>query len=797
MLKNYLLTALRNIYRHKGFSFLNIIGLSLSMSVCMLIIVVIVDQFSYDQQHTKKDRIYRIQSIDNMSDFSFNRYASTPFPLADELINNYPFVEEVAFIRNTLNGDGVYNETRIPVSGFYSNSAFFKVFNFKLKSGHPDKILDKPFTIVLMEDIATKYFGNEDPVGKFLQIDSIGNFEVVGIIEKNNKKSHIQFEAIASKSTLTSLENSGKIKDLLGNWKKYWTNYTYLLLQENSDLKDVQSALDKISIEKYKDEEKYDVSFFMQPLGKIVPGPLMGNELGFYLPRIFVIFLAGLALIIIISAAFNYTSLSLARSLLRAKEVGVRKTVGASKGQIIIQFLLEAVLISLFALIGAWLLLQILLPAFAGMQMMSLLEIRPEQNFTVIFWFLLFALLTALFSGLLPAIFISAFNPINVLKGVTNIKLFSRLTLRKILLIAQYSFSIIFVISIILIFRQMNFMINAEMGFDRDVVYNVRLNGHDIKKVYHHYSQIPGVVELSAASHIPGLGNLWDTEIKLDPQDENSKADYFSVDKNYIQTMGLELIAGENFPQDISTENEKFIIINEKAVEQFNLGSPHEALGTSFILDDSINVEVIGVVKDYKYVALFMPLKSLVLRINPKSFRVAVLRLNSANMVSTVDRIKKDWSKIDPVHEIEGDFLDANIREFYSFFEDILYTVGFASLLAIVIAGLGMFGMATYSMQTRIKEIGVRKVFGAQARSIMYLISRSYIKMLLIAAIIAGPLGYLINNLWLQYLAHHVSFGFLTVVAGILIIMVVGIITISSQTLNAANINPAKSLKYE
>ena len=797
MLKNYLLTALRNIYRHKGFSFLNIIGLSLSMSVCMLIIVVIVDQFSYDQQHTKKDRIYRVQSIDNMSDFSLNRFASTPFPLADELVNNYPFVEEVAFLRNTFSGDGVYNETRIPVSGLYSNSAFFKVFDFKLKSGHPDKILDKPFTIVLMEDIATKYFGDEDPVGKFLQVDSIGNFEIVGIIEKNRKKSHMQFEALASEITLASLEKSGTVKNLTGNWKKFYSNYTYLLIHENSNLDDVQNALDKISLGKYADEEKCDLSFYLQPLEKIVPGPLMANELGFYLPRVFVIFLAGLALIIIISAAFNYTSLSLARSLLRAKEVGVRKTVGASKGQIIIQFLLEAVLISLFALVCAWLLLQFLLPAFAGMQMMSFLEIRPEQNFIVIFWFLLFALITALFSGLLPAIFISAFNPVKVLKGVTNIKLFSRITLRKILLISQYSFSIIFVISIILIFRQMNFMVNAEMGFDRDVVYNIRLNGHDIKKAYHHYRKIPGVVELSAASHIPGLGNIWDTEIKLDPKDENSKADYFSVDANYIQTMGIELIAGENFPQDMSTKNEKFIIINEKAVEQFNLGSPHEALGTTIILDDSINVEVIGVVKDYKYVALFMPLKPLVLRINPDQYRVAVLRLNSANMVSTVDKIKKDWSKIDPVHEIEGDFLDANIREFYSFFEDILYTVGFASLLAIVIAGLGMFGMATFSTQTRIKEIGVRKVFGAQARSIMYLISRSYIRMLLIAAIIAGPLGYMINNLWLQYLAHHVSFGFLTVVAGILIIMVVGIITISSQTLKAVNINPARSLKYE
>ena len=797
MIKNYLLTALRNIFRHKGFSLLNIFGLSLSMSVCMLIIVIIVDQFSYDSQHTKKERIYRVQTIDNLSDWSLNKYASTAFPLANELVNNYPFIEEAVLIKSTFNGDGVFNDTRIAVNGLYTNSAFFRVFDFKLKGGSGENFFEEPYKIVLREEIARKYFGEEDPVGKFLQVDSIGSFEVVGIIEETGNKSHIQFEALASASTLESLENSGEIKTLTGNWNNFYTNYVYLLLNEKTNLQDVQNALDKLSVEKYKNDEKFDLSFYLQPLMKIVPGPLIGNELGFFLPSVFVIFLVGLVLVIIISAAFNYTSLSLARSLLRAKEVGVRKTVGALRGQIIVQFLLEAILISLFALFFAYALLQFLLPAFAGMKLMSMLEIKPEQNLTVIIWFLIFALLTGVFSGLLPAVFISAFNPVKVLKGVTNIKLFSRLTLRKILLITQYVFSIIFLISIILIFRQMNFMVNAEMGFDRDVVYNIRLKGQNITRVHHHYSQIPEVSILSAASHVPGVGNIWDTEIRLDLEGENSKADYFAVDANYIQAMGLELIAGQDFPANISTENEKFIIINEKAVKQFNLGSPNEALGTVMILDDSMSVEIIGVVKDYKYVALFMPLKSLVLRIKPNQFNIAVLRLNSSNMLSTVNKIKNEWKKIDPVHELEGDFLDAEIREYYSFFEDVLYTVGFTCLLAIVIAALGMFGMATYSTQTRLKEIGVRKVFGAHAHSITFLVSRSYFRMLLIAAIIAAPLGYLINNLWLQYLAHHVSFGAGTLVLGIFIVMVIGMLTITSQTMKASNSNPADILKYE
>jgi len=718
------------------------------MSVCMLIIVIIQDQYSYDTQHTRADRIYRVQSIDNMSNFSLNRFGSTAFPLAQELSDNYPFIEEAAFIRNSFGGDAVFGSSRFELSGLYVNSSFFRVFDFELINPVVEDIFDEPFKMVLREEMAEKFFGNNDPIGQFLEVDSIGTFEIVGVVKKTGKKSHIQFQALVSSPTLNALETSGKVKKLIGNWNKYYSNYVYILLKKNSNIDDVQDALDKISLEKYKDEDKFDVSFFLQPLDKIVPGPLLSNELGFFLPRVFLIFLGGLALVIIISAAFNYMSLSLARSMLRAKEVGVRKTIGASRQQIIIQFLLEAILISVFALVFAWALLQVLLPAFSGMQMMSLLEIRPEQNFRVIIWFLIFTLSTGIISGLIPSVFVSAFNPINVLKGVTNLKVFKRLTLRKILLVTQYIFSIVFIISIILIFRQMNYMVNAEMGFDRDVVYNIRLNGHSINRVHDQYSQLPEVSLLSAASHVPGVGNIWDTEVRKPNEEENTEADYFSVDQNYIPAMGLTLIAGQNFPDNLNSLNEKYIVINEKAVEQWNLGTPGDAIGSIMVLDDSVQVEIIGVVEDYKYVALFIPMKPLLLRVKPRSYRIAVLRINSTNMVSTITKIEKEWDKIDPLHEIEGDFLDGQIREYYGFFEDVLYSVGFTSILAIVIASLGLYGMATYSTQTRLKEIGVRKVYGANTRDIIKIILKSYLAMVLIAALIAGPLGYLVNNLW-------------------------------------------------
>jgi len=796
MIKNYLFTAFRNLIRYKGFSLINILGLTLSMSVCMLIIVVILDQLSYDQMHTKHDRIYRIITKDSLETIPL-KMAAVPYPLSSELTDNYSFAEEVVVLNNSFNGEGVKDNTRINLNGLYTNSNFFSVFDFPLKNGSPEGILDDPYTIVLTEETAEKFYGEEDPVGQFLQIDSLGSFQINGVTASTKKKSHIQFEALISASTFETIENAEEEPGTIDNWDAFWSTWVYVLLDRNADRDNIQDILDEISSVKYQDNEAHYCTFSLQPLDKIVPGPLLGNELGVYLPRVFVLFLMGLALVIIISAAFNYTSLSVARSLLRAKEVGVRKTIGASRNQIILQFLLEAIVITMLSLLMAFMLLQYLLPAFSGMQMMSLLEVRPEQNIIVYVWFFIFALVTALLSGLLPSVFISAFRPVYVLKGITNVRFFSRLTLRKILLVTQFVFSMVFVISILLIFRQLNFMINAEMGFDREVVYTLRLQGHDYNRIKDEYSQLPEITSISPASHLPGVGNVWGVDIRLNLEDDKYNGNWFSVDGNYVEAVGLNLIAGDNFPANMSTENEKFVIINEMAVEHFMLGTPTEALGTSMILDDSTMVEVIGVVENYYYTAMFLNTKSMMLRVRPESYNVAMMRLDSRNMPATVNKIERTWNNIDPDHEVDGDFLDSEIRFYYSFFEDILYTVGFASLLALLIAGLGLLGMATYSTQTRTKEIGIRKVFGAEVPGILVLISRSYLWLILIAAMIGGPLAYIVNKIWLDYMANRVDFGAGTVLAGVLIVAIIGFLTISSQTLRAARLKPADTLQYE
>lgn len=796
MIKNYIITAYRNLLRQKGFSIINIIGLSLSISVCMLIIVIILDQYAYDNFHLKKDRIYRVLSDNTIATDIKIKFASSPIALSDEVSKNSTVIEDFVVLDGSFSGDAIYKGSTLEVNVIYASDHFFNIFDFPLKGGKNEDVLKDPFTIVLTEDAAKKIFGKDEALGNEVVFDSI-SYKVTGIIPKTKNKSHIQFEGLASMSSAVAKAKMKNKKDFGLDWKNYYSGYVYFLLKDDVKPEVLYPLFDKISAEKYATDKENKVKFTLQQLTKITPGPILGNEIGLAMPKVFIFFLIGLALVIMVSAAFNYTSLSIARSLLRAKEVGIRKTIGASRGQIIAQFLIEAVLISLISAFIGLVILQSLLPAFSGMKMMSILQIRPEQNAMVYLWFFVFALIVGLIAGAMPSYFISAFQPIKVLKGVSNMRLFKKLTLRKILLVSQFAFSMIFIITIILVYRQLDMMMNAEMGFDKEVVYNIDLQGQKFEKVKDVYSRIPEVEIISGSSHTPGLGNMMEIKLKLKKEDDNIKMNLFDADENYIKTMGLTLVAGSNFPKG-TNDNGKFIIINEKAAKKLNFSTPNDAIGKSYwAVNDSMYVEICGVVKDYKYVALFMNSDEMVLRNKGKGYRIASLRISSPKIVQTINKLKSEWTKIDPAHEYKGQFVNDEIKEFYSFFEDIIYTVGFATILAIIIASLGLLGMATYTAQTRIKEVCIRKVYGAEVKTIIYLVSKTYVWLLAIAAFIAVPIAYMINNLWLQYLAHHVSIGFGSLFGGVFIVLIIGLATITSQTLKAANGNPADLLRYE
>jgi putative ABC transport system permease protein len=789
MIKSYLITAFRNLFKHKSFSAINIIGLSLSMTVCLLIINIILDQLSYDNFHPDKERLYRILTNDEMSDEIVTKFASTAFPLAQYMEENYPVVENSVTIYNGFNGDIKYQDKIIQCQGLYTDSDFFRIFGFELVSNDPAHVLDEPNTMVMREEVARKYFGDENPLGKTVSFDTLGEYTVTGIIRQKKEKSHIRYEALLSLSSMK--------EDMTDDWTNIYYSHGYLRLQEGADRDVLDEAFAEIRKDRYTDEPEKDFSFSLQAVMDIAPGPLLGNEIGFFMPRMVVYFMVVLALILILTAGFNYTNLSLAKSLTRAREIGVRKVSGAYRQQVFTQFITESVLASLIALVVSYGLLQLLMPAFTGMKFMALLEISPDENIRVYIWFFLFAIATGLLAGLIPAFYMSSFNPVIIFKDISSVKVLSRMFLRKVLVVAQFTVSIVLVITIILLYRQIRFYLNTDYGFNKENVVNIKLLGNDPALLKDEFQAIPEIKTITWSSHIPACGNMWSEEAWVENEEDKIDMAYFSVDENYMDVLGLQLVAGHNFPENAFTGKEKYLILNEKAVDAFHLGTPEEAIGQSLFIEDTIYAEIIGVIRDYHYFAMFAKIGPMALRFIPDKYNYANLLVSSPDMNKTIRKIEKSWGKIDPVHKLQYDFMDHAIRDYYQHFSDILYMVGVTSLLAILIACMGLFGMATYSAETRIKEIGVRKVLGANAWSVVYLISKAYLRLVLIAVAIALPLAWFGNNLWLQNFPYKVSFGAGTVLAGALLVLVLSLVTIGSQTYKVANTNPAGSLRYE
>ena len=789
MFFSYIKTALRNIFRHKGFSFLNIFGLALSMSVCLLIILVIDDQLSYDNFHQNRKRIYRVLTNNELSSELVTRFASTALPVGEVLKENNDLVEAAAVFNSRLGGDWKANDKVIPVQAYFANADFFKVFDFEVTGQKRDDLLKQPKTVVLTEETAKKFFGTEDPVGKTIEIDTLGGFTIVGLIPESKNKSHLQFEALASIESAPS--------DWFDNWTQVWASYAYLLLKENVRPEQFEYVFASLNEDHYSNDPDHDYTFSLQALTDICPGPVLGNEPGFFLPNIFIYVMAGLALLVIISAAFNYTNLSLAKSLTRTGEIGVRKVVGAQRSHIFVQFLVESVIISLISLFLAYLILQFLTPAFTRMKFMTLLEIRPAENTRVYLYFLFFALLTGFIAGFLPATYVSSFNPVNIFKASGRLKIFSRITLRKVLLISQFFISMILIVTIILLVRQMNYYLNQDYGFQKENILSLARQDIEKEVLVAELLKMPEIKEIAWGSHIPAMGNRWTLDFWKEKRDDRITTAYFSVDHKYIDVLELNLIAGRNFPENLSDGLSDYMILNEKAVSEFHLGSPNEAIGTTLFGDDSLVFEVIGVISNYHYVSLFERIGPMALINNNQTQRYAHMVMTSDDIVGSIGKIEKMWKKLDPYHEIRMEFLDEEIRNYYGFFTDILFMVGFTALLAIMVACMGLLGMALYTIETRLKDFGIRKVLGADGRSLFFSAGRSFLYLIIIATLIAIPVAYFGNRLWLQNLPYRVQFGLLDILLGTLITFVLAFLVIAPQTIRASRVEPTRLLRYE
>ena len=792
MLKNYTLVALRNIKRNLSFTSINVIGLSISMAVCLLIIVMVDDQVSYDEFHENRESIYRV-THERLNDINLP-IATTPLPLGTKLREEFPGLQNVVQFRRGFTGEVLENGKAIEINGLYTNPEFFELFDFTLERGIAKTALNEPWTVVLSKDVAEKFFRDEDPIGKSLDVDGLGQFTVTGVFEELPGKTHIRFEAFASFETVASLEEQEKLSESLNDWDKTSSSWTYFQVDDESKLADLSAFLDRAEEEYYNEDSETQVEFGIQKMTNITPGPLMGNQIGQTMPNFFVYGLVILAILIMTCATFNYANLTTARALSRFKEVGVRKVMGSKKSQIIFQFIVEAVVVSLISLVVSIGLLRILIPAFENLNMSTLLNWSLEPDTKVYLQFVAFCVLTGLAIGFFPSLYMSNVKPIKALKGIEAPRL-SKLGLRKSLIIVQLVISVVLVISSTLVYRQIQYMTTRDYGFSKDNVVNIELQGQEYDLLKPELEKLSFVKEVSGANNIPSIGRHSSKDIRKLKEEDPQSFNFFSVDEDYIGNLNLQLVSGNNFTPDQPKERE--VILNEEAVKILGYENAEAAIGENVILGDSTEVNIVGVVKNYNFMMLYMDIKPLLLRYAPEEFEWAQVKVSGQDRIGELKQLEETWAEFDPNHDFEYSYFDEQIQGFYSTFNDIVYIVGLIAILSIIIAGMGLLGIATYSIQTRLKEVGIRKILGADGKALTLLLGRGFFILVTVSTLIGGTISYFGNKAWLDLFAYRINIGLDVLGVAFLFILVIGGLTIGTQTLKALRTNPAEILRNE
>lgn len=794
MTKNYALIALRNIRKHKVFSFINIMGLAIGISLCLFVISLIFFMYGSDRFHEKKDRIYRVIS-EVITENGVHERATAPMPLATEL-EQFPGIEMTVRVKNNFGGAVVYKEKGFLVHGLYADKNFFNVFSFNLEQGDPQTALTEPYSIVLTREVSKKFFGDRNPTGEILSIQDIGDFTITGVTEDvSSLQTHMQFECLASVSTLESLENRKITYASLNNWKNLNDNYVYFLIRENTDPQEIEELLPRI-VEKHYRDTVNEYRYTLQALTKISPGKNLGNNLSTMpVPVEAPLFLSTIALIIMIIACFNYTNLSLAKALSRAKEVGIRKTIGANRFKLITQFIGESMTYASIALVIAFLLYKLLIPHFFQSILVHLG--LDKLGFGLILSFVLFSLFVGFLAGIVPAIFISKFNPTEVLKDIAKTRVFSKVNLRRALVVIQFFISFIFIITTIVLFKQIHFQKNLDLGFQTENILNVELQGIDYEMFNQEVSNHPGISAVSASAFIPCTGMAWLERAKGSESAEYITIDFMSCDHQYIPNLGLNVVAGRNFPVGTDPEKERFVILNELAVERLGFPSPVDAIGQTITFDDKTQLEVIGVVNNFLSRSTQNQATPMVLRMVPKYFDYANLKINTDDVEPILLFLESKWKRLQPYRPFRYAFLEDQLEDYYAASDSALQGISFVTFLAILIAFFGLLGMVIYDTEARVKEIGIRKVMGASVWDIILVTSKSFVFLLLLAAATAIPVAWFANHMILQSSANRISLGFGIFAQGMSIMFILGFLIIFSQTIKAATGDPVDSLRYE
>ena len=801
MLRNYLLIAWRNIRKNKVFSLINILGLSIGIASSLLIAQYVMHELSYDNYHSKKDRLFRMQQDRYDKGVLSTQWAYGCSAIGQALKENFPEVQEYVRMRGGSEvlsyGDVFFKEEK----AYFASEAFFKVFSIPLLKGDVETVLDRPQTVALSRSTARKYFGDEEPIGKTLKMNGQAEFEVTGVFEDVPENSHMKPEVLYSFETVVKWQ--GEEVRTAWQWDGFWN---YILLDEGVD-PDVFEAKIPALVDKLAGEglKRFDagMEFHLQRIDDIHLDSHYMGEFEVNGSRSSTYFLSIIAVFVLLIAWINYINLSTARSMERAKEVGLRKVMGSFRTQLVRQFLMESSLLNVFAFVIALLIMVIALPYFN--------ELAGRQiGFTLLqsaqFWLALggILILGILLSGLYPAFVLSGYMPVEVLKGKFRTS-WRGLYLRKGLVIFQFVATVVLLVGTFTVYRQITFMRQQDLGVNIDQTLILRGPASTDSTYTAKYevfrnalSQYPEITAVTASTSIPGEQPGWNAGgIRLISEGEESSKQYrvLATDYDFVDAYGLKLAAGRAFSREYPNETAS-VLMNESATKLMGFMNVEDALQKEiFFWGDTFRI--VGVLKDYHQESLKKAHDQLIFRFNPEVRGYYSLKVASANMQQTVDRVKETWSSVFMGNPFDYFFLDEHYNNQYKADQQFGKITALFSVLAIFIACLGLFGLSSLTAVQRTKEIGVRKVMGASVPGILLLVGRNFVVLVAVAFLIATPIAWIVMNNWLESFANRIPMSWWIFVLPGAVVVLIAMFTISFHTIQAARANPAHSLRYE
>jgi putative ABC transport system permease protein len=698
-------------------------------------------------------------------------------------------------------GNIILNNEAISAGIIYTEPSFFNMFSFPLKSGSPKFALDKPYSVVISEEIAARLFGKSDPLNQTVQIDKLGTFSITGVVKDVKERSHIRFDILISFSTISSLEMNGKFEKNLNLPTNIMNYYSYVLLNSSSDAKLLDKELPKVAKLIIPESKQMYIRFGMQLLSDMNPGIKQYNRLSGAINFQEVIYLPYLVVVLVLLACFNYIILSIAHSLKRSKESIMRKIMGASRSQIARLFLSETFLLVFFALSVACFLLLWLIPEFNALdtiekasKQININQLKEPGTYLV---FLIFFLIVSLIAGLYPSLYLSSLTNERIVPGTVKYHKIHRFLTRKLLLSFQFAVSLIAVVFIVYFLQLINFWVKFDYGITNDNIVNVSIDDVDYDAFKYELSKSINITGVSFSNDIPIYGGQYWEKLITENSDIEKNAYYYSVDMEFISNFGIKLLAGRNFSLQMSTDKSNSILINETGVKTFGFSTPEAAVGQTLHTKDGKQLTIIGVIKDFGFTFPDVPIQPMFMVYQPELFHFANIQYVSGKKDDIKAFLDETWKNFDKIRRVELYFIDDSKEDVMAGLRDPVFLMSWICGFIVVIASLGLLGMASYTSEVRIKEIGIRKAFGISNLGVIFLLSKDYLKLMIITACMAIPSAYFLTKTIFQEFENRPEMNLWVLPIVLLFFILLSVITIGSQTTKAMLAEPADILRFE